>query len=99
MCVLSLITEPTGLVACIFINVTGIDYPHLRTGVCSPTGEITYFDFHVIIEEDVAQFQVPVDDSVVVQVLDTIEQLGHVVASLRLSHSLTTFVQLQQRLK
>lgn len=33
MCVLSLITEPTGLVAYIFINVTGIDYPYLRTGV------------------------------------------------------------------
>lgn len=34
--------------------------------------QITYLDVHVIIEEDVAQFQVSVDDSVVVQVLDTL---------------------------
>lgn len=67
--------------------------------ICNPTGEITYLDLHVIIEEDVAQFQVSVDHSVVVQVLDTLEQLCHVVASLRLSHSLTTLVQLQQGLK
>lgn len=61
--------------------------------------KITYFDLHVIVKEDVSQFQVSVDDSVVVQVLDTLEQLCHVVASLGLSHSLTTLVQLQQRLK
>lgn len=36
---------------------------------------LTYLDLHVIIEEDVAQFQVSVDDSVVVQVLHTFEQL------------------------
>lgn len=57
--------------------------------------ESTYLDVHVIIEEDVAQFQVSVDDLVVVQVLDTLQQLGHVVASFRLRHSLTTLVQLQ----
>ena len=59
----------------------------------------TYLDLHVIIEEDVSQLQVSVDDPVVVQVLDTFEQLCHVVASLRLSHSLTTLVELQQGLK
>lgn len=62
-------------------------------------GKITYLDLHVIIEEDVAQFQVSVDDSVAVQVLDPLEQLCHVVAGLGLSHSLTTLVQLQQGLK
>lgn len=69
--------------------------------ICKRTGNFffTYFDLHVIVKEDVSQFQVSVDDSVVVQVLDTLEQLCHVVASLGLSHSLTTLVQLQQRLK
>lgn len=67
--------------------------------ICNLTEQITYLDLHVIIKEDVAQFQVSVDDSVAVQVLDTLEQLGHVVASFWLSHSLTTLVQLQQGLK
>lgn len=61
--------------------------------------KITDLDIHVIVEEDVAELQVSVDDSVGVQVLDTFEQLGHVVASLWLSHSLTPLVQLQQGLK
>lgn len=61
--------------------------------------KITYLDLHVVIEEDVAQLQVSVDDSVVVQVVDTLEQLSHVVAGLRLSDSLTPLVQLQQGLK
>lgn len=59
----------------------------------------TYLDLHVIIQEDVSKLQVSVDDPVVVQVLDTLEQLGHVVSSLGLGHSLTTLVQLQQRLE
>lgn len=59
---------------------------------------ITYLDLHVIIKKDVSQLQISVDDSVVVQVLDTLEQLCHVVASLWLSHSLTTLVELQQGL-
>lgn len=60
---------------------------------------VTYLDLHVIIEEDVSQLQVSVDDSVAVQVVDTFEQLRHVVASLGLCHSLTALVQFQQWLK
>lgn len=78
------------------INVAGMNPPDVDMIKIST---ITYLDLHVIIEEDVAQFQVSMDDSVVVQVLNTLEQLCHVVASLGLSHSLTTLVQLQQGLK
>lgn len=63
------------------------------------SGVVTDLGIHVFVEEDVAQFQVSVDDLVVVQVLDSSEHLHHVVPSLRFSHSLTTFVQLQQRLQ
>lgn len=67
--------------------------------VCPDTLDLTDLDFHVIIEEDVPQLQVSVNDSVVVQVMDSLQKLGHVVAGLRLSHSLATLVQLQQRLE
>lgn len=62
-------------------------------------GHLTYLDLHFIVEEDVAQLQVSVDDSIVVQVLDPFEHLCHEVASLGLSDSLTTLVQLQQGLE
>lgn len=39
------------------------------------------------------------DDAVVVQVLDAVEQFGHVVSDLGLGHGLTALVQLQQGLK
>lgn len=59
----------------------------------------TYFDLHVVVEEDVAQLQVSVDDLVLVQIMDPVQELCHVVASLGFGHSLATLVQLQQGLK
>lgn len=83
----------------VFISIIVVKDLESSRIIYTPTVEITYLDLHVIIEEDVAQLQVSVDDSVVVQVLDTLEQLCHVVASLWLSHGLTPLVQLQQGLK
>lgn len=61
--------------------------------------DLTDFDLHVVVEEDVPQLQVSVNDPVVVQVMDPFEKLCHVVASFRFSHSLTALVQLQQGLE
>lgn len=66
--------------------------------VCPNTLDLTDLDLHVVIEEDVPQLQVSVNDSVVVQVMDSLQKLGHVVAGFRLRHSLATLVQLQQGL-
>lgn len=90
-----------------------LDYTEVPVGLClikpklwydqsimlKETRQITYLDLHVIVEEDVSKFQVSVDDSVVVQVMDALQQLCHVVASLGLSHGLPTLVKLQQRLQ
>lgn len=38
--------------------------------------EITHFDLHVIVEKDVGQFEVSVDDLVLVHVLDGFDDLG-----------------------
>lgn len=67
--------------------------------MCPNTLNLTDLDLHVVIEEDVPQLQVSVNDSVVVQVMDSLQKLGHVVAGFRLSHSLATLVQLQQGLE
>lgn len=56
----------------------------------------TYFDLHVVVEEDVPQLQVPVNDFVLVQIMDSVQELRHIVASFRFGHGLTTLVQLQQ---
>lgn len=61
--------------------------------------KITNLEIHVIIQEEIAQFQISVDDSVVVQILDSLQQMDHVVTCLGLSHSFTTLMQLQQGLK
>lgn len=66
--------------------------------MCKFTVCVTYFDIHVIIEEDVAQLEVSMYDSVAVQVLAALQQLHHVVASLWFSHSFATLVKLQQGL-
>lgn len=67
--------------------------------MCPNTLDLTDLDLHVVIEEDVPQLQVSVNDSVVVQVMDSLQKLGHVVAGFRLGHSLATLVQLQQGLE
>lgn len=69
------------------------------TPYCLSWGDLTYFDLHVVVEEDVPQLQVSVNDFVLVQIMDSLQKLCHEVASLRLSHSFATLVQLQQRLK
>lgn len=60
---------------------------------------LTNLDLHVITEEQVAQFEVTVDDPVVVEVVDTLDGLTHEVSRLRLGHSLPALVQLQKRLE
>lgn len=68
--------------------------------VCPNTRvDLTDFDLHVVIEEDVPQLQVSVNDPVLVQVMDPFEKLCHVVAGFRFGHSLTALVQLQQGLE
>ena len=59
----------------------------------------TDLDYHVVVEEDVAQFQVTVDDPVIVQVLAALQQLQHVIPGLRFRHRLPAFVQFQQGLQ
>ena len=54
-------------------------------------------DLHIFIEEDVAELEIAVDDLVVVEVLDSQEDLVHEVASLRLRDGLAPLVQLHQR--
>lgn len=49
---------------------------------------------HVIVEEDVAELEIPVDDLVLVEVLDPQEDLLHEVSGLRLGDGLSPLVQL-----
>lgn len=62
-------------------------------------GGVTYFDIHLVVEEDVPQFQISVDDPVVMEILAPLEQLHHVVAGLWLRDGLTPLMELQERLK
>lgn len=60
---------------------------------------LTYLDLHVVVEKDVPELEISVDDAVFVQVMDALQQLCHVVASLGFSHSLPALVELQQGLQ
>lgn len=59
---------------------------------------LTYFHLEVLIQEEVAQLEVPVYDSVPVQVLAAQDDLPQVVAGLGLRQRLPALVQLQERL-
>jgi len=61
--------------------------------------KVANFDFHVVVEEQVAQLQVAVDHSIVVQVLAGGDNLEHVVSGFWLSDSSSSLVQLHQRLE
>lgn len=54
----------------------------------------TNFDLHVIVKEQVSQFKITVDNSVVMEVMDTLNSLTHEVSRLRLRYSFPTFVKL-----
>lgn len=60
---------------------------------------LTYLDLHVVIEEDVPELEISVDDPVVVQVVDALQQLCHVVAGLWFRQRLPALVELQQGLQ
>lgn len=60
---------------------------------------LTNLDLHVIVQEQVAQFEVTVDDSVAVEVVDTLDSLPHEVSGLGLGHCLPALVKLQKRLE
>lgn len=60
--------------------------------------EISDLDFHFVVDEEVTQFEIPVDDSVTVHVLDCRADLVHVALHLELVQSLTASQQLIQRL-
>lgn len=68
-------------------------------GKASTGSGLTYLDLHVVVEEDVPELEVPVDDAVLVQVVDALQQLCHVVASLGFGHGLAALVELQQGLQ
>lgn len=58
----------------------------------------TDLHLHVVTEEEVAQLEVPVNDTVAVQVLAAQDGLAQVVPHLGLTQRLPPLVQLQQRL-
>ena len=56
----------------------------------------TDLNIHLITQKEVSQFEIPVDDSVVVQILAPLNGLLHVIACLWLRHGLPPLVQLQE---
>ena len=56
---------------------------------------LTYLDLHFLIEEEVAQLEVAVDDSVIVEVLAALDGVTHEVAGLGFRHCLSPLVQFQ----
>ena len=66
--------------------------------VVHPRGqpEVSDLDLHGVVEEDVAELEVPVDDLVGVEILDAGEQLMHEVPRLWLRDGLASFVELHQ---
>ena len=53
----------------------------------STEAEITNFNLHFMIEEDVAQFDISMHDSFLMEILQSIEQLQHVASGLELCNS------------
>lgn len=60
---------------------------------------LTYFHLQILIQKEVAQLQVPVNDTVPVQVLTAQDDLPQVVAGLGLGQRFPPLVQLQKRLR
>lgn len=60
---------------------------------------LTYFHLQILIQKEVAQFEVPVNDLIAVQVLATQDYLPQVVSGLGLGQRLPPSVQLQERLR
>ena len=60
--------------------------------------KVTNFDFHFVIQEQVTNFEISVNDSVRVKVLDSIADLQHIALDLELNKSLSPPEQLVQRL-
>ena len=56
--------------------------------------EITDLEFHVVIEKEIAQFQVTMNNLVVVQILARSHNLFHEVARLRLCDGLASLMHL-----
>lgn len=65
----------------------------------TPAGPaLTYFHLQILVQEKVAQLEVPVNDAVSVQVLATKDDLPQIVAGFGLGQCFPPLVQLQERL-
>ena len=60
--------------------------------------QITDLDVQLLVEKQIAQFEIPVNDILVVQVLDCIQQMSHVVCGFGFRQSFATFEQFIQTL-
>lgn len=74
-------------------------FPSLPSLVLAPAGLTpTYFHLQILVQEEVAQFEVPVNDLIAMQVLAAQDYLPQVVAGLGLRQRFSPLVQLQKRL-
>lgn len=60
--------------------------------------EVTNFDFHFVIQEQVTDFEISVNDPVRVEVLHSVANLEHIALNLKLNKSLSPPEKLVQRL-
>ena len=60
--------------------------------------EITYFDFHLVVKEQVTEFQISMDNAMTVEVFNGGADLVNVALDFELMESLTSTQELVQRL-
>lgn len=79
-------------------EIADFDLPREKMFFQSPRGRTTSdcIYLHGIVQENVAQLQIAMDDLVVVQVLDPVEHLLHVIAGFRFGDGPTPLVKLHQ---
>ena len=64
----------------------------------SREAEVADLHLHVIIEEEIPEFQVAMNDSLLVQKVTGEDDLSHEITTFRLRNGTTSLVQLHQRL-
>jgi len=60
--------------------------------------EVTHFDVHVAVEKQVAEFEIAVNDVLVVHVPCRLQELSHVIGRFRFGHSFAAFDQFVETL-
>ena len=65
----------------------------------SRKAKIGNFELHVVIEQHISQLEISVDDIAVMYMLDTTDELTHIVPHLWFRQGLSVFQHVYQRLK